>query len=144
MPIYATQAQLIEAVGHDESALSSDHDATGAYNPDAIAAALRSASAEIESYAGPYGIVPADVGPTDPATAGTFPTWWTEAAIDIALYRVSRGGDVDTKQKRQRYEDWQKRLEKAYPSQINGKPVGGKVTIVGGPREFSRAKVVGL
>lgn len=146
MPVYATQQTMIDIMGTDEVTVVSDVDAAGevAPVPGPVSAALLSASREIESYAEPYGVVPTDVGADDPATAGTFPGWWIEACKEIALYRLSLDGGTQTKEKRKRYEDWRTRLREVYPPSFNGVPVGGTVTLVGGPREFSRSKVVGL
>lgn len=144
MPLYATEADLVAAMGHDEVGAASDNEATGSYNKDSINAAIRLASSDIESYALPYGLVPTDVGANELANAGTFPAWWTEACKEIALYTMSIDGGTWTKEKTSRADYWRKRLDASYPTQINGKPVGGTVSIVGGPREFSRDKVAGL
>lgn len=148
MPIYATQSDLTTSMGIVEVGVASDNESQGTLQEDPILRAIISASMEIESYAEPYGLVPAGFGATELATAGTFPGWWVEACKEIALYRMSLDHGVLTKEKRQRYEDWRMRLEKVYPSTINGAPVGqgaGAVKIVGGgEREFTPTKTGGL
>src|SRR5688572_16265210 len=116
MPIYVTAADLVGIYGPDEIAVATDHLNTGSIALNPLAAGLKSASAEIESYARAYGLVPTDVGPNALATAGTFPEWWTEAAKDIAIYRLSLDGGAWTKEKEKRYERWLKRLDAVYPT----------------------------
>lgn len=144
MPIYATAKELTSALGFDEVGHSSGNESFAGHNRDAITAGIRAASREIESYAAPYGLVPTDVGADADATAGTYPSWWKSACIEMAVYRMSLDGGTATKIKRQHYEDWIRRLEMSYPTQIGGNPVGGSITIVGGGREFSADKTSGL
>lgn len=148
MPIYATVEDLYAAYGITEVSVSSDNENNDG-GADARFVAVRSASREIESYADPYGLVPTDVTADAQATAGTFPAWWIEACLDIAMYRFSLTAGVQTKEKTKRYERWLKRFDDLYPSMLEDgtTPMGGgqTVTIVaGGEREFSASKVVGL
>lgn len=148
MPLYCTQADIIAAVGTDATTVSSDHDGTGSIDTEAIATRIRSSCRFIESYAEPYGVIPA-VGADVLATAGTFPGWWREAAIEIAVYQMSLGSPALTKEKRQRYEDWRDRLKTAYPTSVpdGTTPIASsaQVSIVAGSlREFTASKQVGL
>lgn len=149
MPVYTTQAAVEALYGVAELAVASDQDGDGSGDAAAITAAILSGAREIESFALAYGVVPTDVAADAPANAGTFPAWWSEANIDIALYRLSLSAGPYTKEKRQRYEDWITRLADTYPKKLDdgqvatGAPLG--VTIVaGGDREFSAGKTVGL
>lgn len=148
MPLYCTQADIISAVGSVETTVSSDHDGISSVDRDAITARIRSACSFIESYADVYGVIP-PVGADVLATPGTFPRWWREAAIEIAVYQMSLGSPALTKEKRKRYEDWRDRLKTAYPTSIpsGSTPVASSATVsivAGTDREFKASKQVGL
>lgn len=148
MPLYFTQADIISAVGSVETTVASDHDGIGSADRDAMTTRIRSACRFIESYADPYGVIP-PVGADVLATPGTFPGWWREAGIEIAVYQMSLGSPALTKEKRKRYEDWRDRLKTAYPTSIpsGSTPIASSATVsivAGSIREFSAAKQVGL
>lgn len=147
MPIYATKAELLEAVGQDRTTVVSDSDATGSEDNAEITRWLAGAAAEIEAHAAPYGLVPTDVTAEALATPGTYPRWWKYANLEIAVYRMALDAGAYTKEQRKRYEDWLKKLETLYPSTLEDgqAPVSGQsVKIVGRTREFSAAEQVGL
>lgn len=147
MPVYATYAQMQAIYGFDQIGETADLNTDGLPDKSAADAALIRASHYIESFAAAFGVVPS--GAADAlATAGTYPGWWTDAAIDIAVHFLSLDAGPQTKEKRKRFEDWRADLMAHYPQTVSDRQITIASTFTpafeGNERRFSRSKLDGL
>ncbi len=133
---YATQTDMVSRFGEDEMIALTDRSMAGQIDPDVLDGALDDASAEIDTYlAGRY---------TLPLTA--VPKFVGSLCCDIARYRLSGSGTLETTLVRDRYRDAVRFLELAAAGKVtlgampNGVPVqpGETIEFRQGSRIFSR------
>lgn len=146
---YAAQADIEALYGADALAGVADRDGDGVADGAAVAAALTSASDEIDLHVGAAYALP---------LAAT-PPQLVRIAVDIALYRLALDGGVRTEEHRVRYDDAVATLKRiadgkarlSFPPDPNAPPpdpddpFAGQgprpVVISGPPRLFSRAQL---
>lgn len=143
--IYATQADIVEAYSEDALYVA-DRDGDGVADVDAVNAALKRGSVEIDSYISVRYALPLDEAPE----------LLKGHCIDIALYRLASTRNAVSEEHRQRYDDAIKTLEKIarghanlpinFPSDEEGAEAamsaGPRPIVVSGPeRLFSRDKL---
>ena len=132
--MYATAQQVIERYGAGMVRLLTDRDGAGAVDPLVLERALADAAAEIDTYlAAKY----------DLPLIGT-PRVLTRLAVDIAVYRLAAGADLATDERRRRYEDAVKLLERIARGEASlgladpPPSAAGGVKISRRPRRFRR------
>ena len=131
---YATTEQISERYGADVLLLLADRDRDGAADAAVVEQALADAAAEIDTYlAAKYDL---------PLTET--PDILTRLAVDIAVYRLAAEADLSTDERRKRYEDAVKLLERVARGEASlglaDPPASayGGVKISRRPRRFSR------
>lgn len=136
---YATAAELVLIWGADEATRSADRNFDTVEDAGAVAQALADASGEIDSYIGKAYELP---------LAEPYPQRLVRVCCDIAVYALSSSIAPYTKEKRQRYEDALRWLEKVAAGDLglglgpNGEDpgTGGAVADFGAEeRQFTRA-----
>lgn len=139
--IYAAQAD-IEALYGSDALFVADRDGDGTVDAPAVARALASASAEIDSYLAVRYELPL------PGTHDIL----VQICVDIALYRLANAGDVMTSEHRQRFEDALASLERISKGRMAlqlpvdagdpDAPAGPRpIVSAGPPRLFSRTSL---
>ena len=146
---YATQADIVEIYSQDALYVA-DRDGDGVVDTDAVERALKSASSQIDSFIGVRYSLPLTT-PDD---------LLKQYCVDIALYLLASGRNVQSEEHRQRFEDALKHLEKIGAGKANlivphdiigadgnttSASAGPRPIVVGGPeRQFTRDKMQGL
>lgn len=116
--MYATRQDMDDYFGEAEVLIAADRAGDGDADPGVVTSALNAATEEIDSYIG--------VKYTLPLTTIQKPGILLHTCCDIAMFRMSVNGPSMTDDKRSRYDDVIKWLEKVS---------AGKVTL--GPEEDS-------
>lgn len=106
--MYATLADLQRAYGEELLHILADRDGGGSLDTEAVDQALASASAMIDGYLGGRYTVP--VSPIPPILA-TY-------AVDIAVYNLASGPGLMTDDRRERYKDAIRFLERVADGKI--------------------------
>jgi phage gp36-like protein len=139
---YATHDDLVDQYGDAFVVLSFDKDLDGAVDTDVETKALDDATAEIDSYIAARFSLP---------LASPVPEILTRICGDIAIYRGSGEAGTVTDEKRLRYEDAVKWLDKLAAGTVGlGSSVAEPQSVTSTPiysspntREFTRAKFGG-
>lgn len=138
-PPYATPADIGAQYGAETLALLTDRDGDGDGDPGAAERALADAAAEIDTYlAGRYDL------PLSPGRAALL----RRPAVDIAVYRLAADAATATDERRRRYEDAVRYLEKIASGEIRLGTDGVRTpprarALPGPPRRFTRGSVLG-
>lgn len=124
---YASAADLTLAWGADEVARSGDRDGDGDADTGVIDRALDDASAEIDGYIGRVYDLP---------LVEPYPVLLRRLACDVAIYRMSGTIAPLTDEKRRRYDDALRTLERIAEGDMDiGLGVGGEAQAVTSPVE---------
>jgi phage gp36-like protein len=100
--MYAGQQDIEDRYGADALLLVADRDGDGQADPDVVAQAVADADAEIDAYLAARYQLP----------LSTVPTVLKRLAADLLMYRLATTADLLTEEKRQRYEDAVKLLDR--------------------------------
>jgi phage gp36-like protein len=146
---YATQADIVEIYSEDALYVA-DRDSDGVVDADAVERALKAASSQIDSFIGVRYSLPL----TTPDEL------LKQYCVDIAIYLLASGRNVQSDEHRQRFEDALKHLEKigggkanlivphdviGTDGEVSSASASPRPIVVGGPeRQFTRAKMQGL
>lgn len=135
---YATAEQVIERYGAGTVQLLTDRAGAGVLDPVVLERALADAAAEIDTWLAVKYDLPLFSPPASP------PEVLTRLAVDIAVYRLAAGADLATDERRRRYEDAVKLLERLARGEASLGLADPPASAVGGvkisrrPRRFSR------
>ena len=135
---YATTEQVIERYGAGTVQVLTDRDGDGAVDPVVLDRALADAAAEIDTYLAVKYDLPLFSSPASP------PAVLTRLAVDIAVYRLAAEADRATDERRRRYEDAVKLLERIARGEASLGPADPPPSAASGvkisrrPRRFSR------
>ena len=135
---YATAEQVIERYGARTVQLLTDRAGAGVMDPVVLERALADAAAEIDTWLAVKYDLPLFSPPASP------PEVLTRLAVDIAVYRLAAGADLATDERRRRYEDAVKLLERLARGEASLGLADPPASTVGGvkisrrPRRFSR------
>jgi phage gp36-like protein len=146
---YATQADIVEIYSEDALYVA-DRDGDGVVDADAVGRALQAASGQIDSFIGVRYALPLSAADD----------LLKQYCVDIAIYLLASGRNVQSDEHRQRFEDALKHLEKIGAGKANlivphdivgadgaasSASAGPRPIVVGGPeRQFTREKMQGL
>ena len=100
---YATQADIVALYGEEELIQLADRDRDGAADAGVVEAALSDASEEIDGYLSVQYDLPLDEARTRPLR---------RIAVDIAMYRMANTAPLNTDERRDRYRDAVRYLDK--------------------------------
>ena len=106
---YATQADIVAVYGEQELLLLADRNRDGAADPDVVDVALADAAEEIDGYLSAQYDLPLD-------EAGSRPL--RRIAVDIACYRLPPTDALVTDERRARYRDAVRYLERVSEGKI--------------------------
>ena len=142
MADYATQADMEAIYGTDQVLLAADRDADGVVDPTSIASALSKATSEINSYIQARYNLP----------LSTVTEHLEQICCDIAMFRLSADSHAYTEERRERYKDAVKWLEKVAKGVVTlgvaedteDAQDAPTVDAITQTRLFTRAKLTGL
>jgi len=132
--IYATTQDIIDRYSNDTLLLIADRDNDSVVDAIVVDQALADASAEIDGYLATKYELPLSVAPDV----------LIRPCVDIVVYRLSADADMATEERRVRYEDAVKLLERISKGIVSlGLPTpppssNGGVTFTGNKRRFGR------
>ena len=105
---YATQADIVALYGEQELLLLADRDRSGAVDTGVVEVALEEAAQEIDGYLSVQYDLPLDASRARPLR---------RIAVDIAMYRMANTSALNTDERRERYRDATRYLEKVSKGQ---------------------------
>lgn len=150
MPFYIHRQSVIDRYGPEFSADNAGLGESGDQDYTSTDEAIRDAEAEVNSYVAKCYVLPLP-GVTDledPRSNASVPQELRRPAVDIAVYRLASEHDRLTKERRRRYEDAVKWLEKLANKDVSLTvgivPSQGGVTREGPERIFTREKIDNL
>jgi phage gp36-like protein len=150
MPLYISQASMQERYGEEALNFDADDDADGELDAEKVARAIKDAEAEVNSYvAVAYTLpLPGVVDMATPESNTSVPPELVRPCVDIAFYRLCAEHDRLTKERRRRYDDAVKWLEKLAARTVTltvaDLPTSSTVTRYGPDRVMTRCKLDGL
>ena len=106
---YATQADIVTLYGEQELLLLADRNRDGVPDPDVVAAALADAAEEIDGYLSAQYDLPLDEARSRPLR---------RIAVDIACYRMANVDSLATGERRARYRDAVRYLERVSEGKV--------------------------
>lgn len=150
MPFYISKTSLQDRYSEERVTFAADDDADGQLDPNKVSDAIGDAEAEINSYlASAYTLpLPGVTDREDPEANTSVPPELRRVAVDIAMYRMVPEHDRLTKERRRRYDDAVKWLEKVACKKVqltvSGAATASKISRYGPDRIFTREKTDGL
>lgn len=151
MPRYLSIEGLRARHGTDYLVRGITGDEVSDVDEDSASRAITDAEAEVDSYIGVRVAlpIPGVVETADPESNTAVPEILRKLTADIALYRMAAQHDQLTEEKRKRYEDAVKWLERYAASKVSlgieqSVPTSGGVYLSTSPRRFRRSQTGGL
>ena len=149
MPFYISRASVEQRQSEEAVNFAADDDADFDLDDEKLTLAIVDAEAEVNSYVAVCFELPLPgiTDRTDPEANASVPPELRRVAVDITMYRLVPEHDQLTKERRKRYDDAIKWLEKLAAKKVTltlAAPASGGVTRYGPDRVFTRAKMDGL